>query len=328
MIKYFRLLPKTNIDFVGNRKIFFTISAILMIACLTSVVVKKLNFGLDFTGGTMVQVQFNNDIEIQSIRKALDDSSVKADIQTYVGKNAFSIKVKGSQENVNEVSNNIEAALKSTGVDFIVEGSDFVGPTVGRELAKKAFLAFALAMSAMIVYIGFRFQNIIWGAMAVVALVHDVFLAIGVFSFMQFEIDLVIVAALLTIAGFTVNSTIVVFDRVRENIKLNTKWSTGELLNTSVNETLSRTVITSLTVISATAILLFVGGGVLSNFSLAILIGLISGVYTTACLVTGLVYQWTKDGNYSVKTEEPASSSKAVENSYSSAKKKNKKRHS
>jgi preprotein translocase subunit SecF len=299
-----------------------------MIACLGTLVVKGLNYGLDFTGGTMMQVQFKDNIDIQDIRKALSDEGLTADIQTFVGKNAFSIKVKGGQENVNEVADKIEAGLKSANVDFEVESRDFVGPTVGSFLAKKALFAFVLAMSAMIIYIGFRFQNIIWGAMAVVALFHDVFLAVGVFSFFQFEIDLVIVAALLTIAGFTVNSTIVVFDRVRENIRLNPKWDLKDLLNLSVNETLSRTVITSLTVISATAILYFVGGGVLKNFSLAILIGLISGIYTTVCLVTGLVYQWSKGGNYSSLAGEGASvSSPSNDGGYNSPKKKNKKRH-
>jgi preprotein translocase SecF subunit len=164
--------------------------------------------------------------------------------------------------------------------------------------------------------------------MAVAALFHDVFLAVGIFSFLRLEVDLVIVAALLTIAGFTVNGTIVVFDRVRENIRLNPKWNLKDLLNTSVNETLSRTVITSLTVISATAILFFMGGSVLRNFSLAMLVGLISGIYTTVCLVAGLVYQWTKDGNYSAMAESASAvAPSSSDTGYQSPKKRNKKRH-
>lgn len=299
-MKYFKMLPKTNIDFVGIRKIFFVISGLIMAVCLLSVIFKGLNYGIDFTGGTVMQVGFEKSVDIKDLRAALTEKGIKADIQTFVDRNAFSIKVKGSQEDVNAVSNNIEAALNTLEVPFVVEQKDFVGPTVGNHLAKKAIMAFIFAMAAMVIYIGFRFQNIIWGAMAVVALFHDVFLTVGVFSILQLEVDLVIVAALLTIAGFSVNDTIVIFDRVRENIGLHPKWSIKELLNVSVNDTLSRTVITSLTVIAAAAILYFMGGEVLNNFSFAILIGLISGTYSTMVLVPGLVYQWTKGGNYSV----------------------------
>lgn len=302
-MKYFKILPKTNIDIVGSRKIFFWISGLIMLACLTSVIFKGLNYGIDFTGGTMVQVQFKDNIGIDQVRSALSQKGIKADIQSFVGTNAFAVKVKGAQENVNEVSVNIEEGLKNTGVEFSIEQTDFVGPAVGSVLTKKALFAFCFAMIAMVIYIAFRFQSLIWGAMAVAALFHDVFLTIGVFSLFQLEVDLVIVAAFMTIAGFTVNDTIVIFDRVRENIKLHPKWDIKELLNVSVNETLSRTVITTITVIGATAILYFMGGKVLNNFSLAILIGLTSGTYSSVVLVSGLVYQWTKDGNFSITAQ-------------------------
>ncbi len=322
-MKYFKILPKTNIDFISSRKMFFWISGLLMIACLISVFTKGLNYGIDFTGGTMVQVQFKDNINIDKVRTALTQKGLKADIQTFVGTNSFALKVKGSQENVNEVSANIQEGLGKTGVEFSIEQIDFVGPTIGSHLAKSAIKAFVIAMFAMVVYIAFRFQNPIWGAMAVAALFHDVFLTVGVFSFLQLEVDLVIVAALMTIAGFTVNDTIVIFDRVRENMKLQPKWNTREWLNVSVNETLSRTIITSLTVIGATAILYFMGGKVLNNFSLAILIGLISGTYSSAVLVPGLVYQWTKDGKFSISAEQNVSSNQG----YQEPALKSKKRH-
>ena len=306
-MKYFKILPKTNIDFVGSRKIFFWISGLIMLACLVSVITKGLNFGIDFKGGTMVQVKFNDTINIDQVRSALNQKGIKADIQTFIGTNSFAVKVKGVQENVNEVAVNIQEGLKNTGVDFSIEQTDFVGPAVGSDLAKKALFALVIAMSAMVIYIAFRFQSLIWGAMAVAALFHDVFLTVGVFSFFQLEVDLVIVAAFMTIAGFTVNDTIVIFDRVRENARLNPKWDIKELLNVSVNDTLSRTIITSITVIGATAILYFMGGKVLNNFSLAILIGLTSGTYSSAVLVPGLVYQWTKDGKFSLSSEQAPS---------------------
>ena len=321
-MKYFKLLPKTHIDFVDSRKIFFWISGLIMLACLISVITKGLNFGIDFTGGTMVQVQFKDNISIDQVRSALSQKGLKADIQTFIGTNSFAVKVKGAQEDVNEVSVNIQEGLKNTGVEFTIEQTDFVGPAVGSDLAKKAILAFAIAMAAMVIYIAFRFQSIVWGAMAVAALFHDVFLTIGIFSFFQLEVDLVIVAAFMTIAGFSVNDTIVIFDRVRENTKLHPKWDIKELLNTSVNETLSRTIITSITVIGAAAILYFMGGKVLNNFSLAILIGLTSGTYSTVVLVTGLVYQWTKDGKFSFTSQASASN-----NGYKEPALKNKKRN-
>lgn len=297
-MRYFQLLPKTHFDFIGARKTFFLISGIILLGCIISLCTKGLNLGIDFTGGTMVQVQFEQATDIAQLRNALQKAGINADIQTYVGKNAFAIKVKGKQENVNEVSKNIESALTSTGNKFEIEQTSFIGPTVGNDLAKKAILAFVLALGAMIMYVAFRFQNIIWGAMAVAALFHDILLTVGVFSFFQIEVDLVIVAALLTIAGFSVNDTIVIFDRARENLRLNPKYDLPTLLNVSVNDTLSRTIITSITVIAATAILYVMGGEVLKNFSLALLIGLTSGTYSTVMLVPGLVYQWSKGSNF------------------------------
>ena len=297
-MRYFRLLPKTHINFIGIRKKFFAISGTILLACIGSLIFKGLNLGIDFTGGTMVQVQFQGNTDISELRNALQRQGINADIQTYVGKNAFAVKVKGKQENVNEVAKNIESALKSIGTGFEIEQTSFIGPTVGNDLAKKALLAFGLALLAMILYVAFRFQNIIWGAMAVAALFHDILLTVGVFSFFQIEVDLVIVAALLTIAGFSVNDTIVIFDRARENLRLNPKYDLKTLLNVSVNDTLSRTIITSITVIAATAILYVMGGEVLKNFSLALLIGLTSGTYSTDVLVPGLVYQWSKGSNF------------------------------
>lgn len=322
-MRYFQLLPKTNIDFIGIRKWLFLLSGILMLTCLGSIIFKGMNYGIDFTGGTVMQVHFQAPINIKDIRNALNDQKINADIQSFIGKNTYAIKVKGRQDNVNEVSSKIETALNSTNVAFDVEQKDFVGPAVGSHLAKKAIFAFVLALGAMIIYIGFRFQNIIWGAMAVLALFHDVFLAIGVFSIFNIEVDLVIVAAFLTIAGYSVNDTIVIFDRVRENMHLNPKAKLKELLNLSINETLSRTIITSLTVLGATALLFIFGGDVLRNFSLAMLIGLTSGVYSTIALVAGLVYQWDKSGTYGVVEAAPVPQNTG----FSSPKKVNKKRH-
>jgi preprotein translocase subunit SecF len=321
-MKYFQLLPKTNIDFVGLRKLFFVFSGLIVLACVFSIVTKGMNYGIDFTGGTMVQAQFENGIDISRVRAALSKQNINADIQTFADKNSFAIRIKGSQENINEATDKVKIALDTLEAPFVIAQVSFVGPTVGAHLAKKAIFAFILALGAMIIYIGFRFRNIIWGAMAALALFHDVLVTAGVFSIMRLEVDLVIVAAFLTIAGYSLNDTIVIFDRVRENIKLHPKKDLKDVLNLSVNETLSRTIITSLSVFVAVAILFFMGGEVLHNFSLAMIIGTLAGVYSTVALVIGAVYQFAKDGGYS------ADRAVAVAQSgFENPKRKNKKRH-
>lgn len=145
-MKYFKLLPKTNIDFIGMRKWLFVFSAVLMLACFGSIIFKGMNYGIDFTGGTVMQVHFKAPIDIKDIRSALSEQNINADIQTFIGKNTYAIKVKGSQEDVNDVSSKIETALNSTNVAFDVEQKDFVGPTVGNHLAKKSFFCFRLCL--------------------------------------------------------------------------------------------------------------------------------------------------------------------------------------
>jgi len=322
-MKYFKLMPETHIDFIGIRKWFFLLTGVLMLTSLGAVIFKGINYGIDFTGGTVLQVHFQAPVTTGTIREALAKQGIGAEIQSFVGKNTYSIKVKGRQDNVNEVAVKIETALKSTNVAFDVEQKDFVGPAVGNDMAKKAIFAFVLALGAMIIYIGFRFQNIIWGTMGVLGLFHDVFLTIGVFALFGMEVDLVIVAALLTIAGYSINDTIVTFDRVRENMKLYPKLGLKEQLNLGINETLSRTIITSFTVLAATVLLVIFGGDVLRNFSIAMLVGCTSGVYSTIALVAGLVYQWNKNN---VNPSEPVPA-EANPSGYVNPKKANKKRH-
>jgi len=288
------LLPKTNIDFIKKRFIFFGISIALILASVISLAVKGLNLGLDFTGGTVVQMQFKNPTTVTDLRQALAKAGISAELQSYTDRNAFDIRVKGAQDKVNEIGNRIKDAITAGMPDntYSVEKMDFVGPTVGRDLAKKAIWAIVLSMFGIIVYVAFRFNNPIWGAMGVVALLHDVFIAIGALSITHRQVDLVIVAALLTIAGYSINDTIVIFDRMRENLHINPKMPLGELINLSINETLSRTIITSLTVIAAVAILFFMGGAVINDFAFTMLIGCVTGVYSTIAIATPLVYQW------------------------------------
>jgi preprotein translocase subunit SecF len=291
------LIPKTNIDFVKRRFIFFSISAAFLLAGFISIAIKGINFGLDFSGGTLVQVKFEQKIDTKEVRNALNASNIEAEIQNYTNRNAFAIRVKGSQENVNEIAEKIITALKATKSPFEEERREFVGPAVGRDLAKKGLWAMILSLCGIIIYIAFRFKNPAWGAMGVIAIFHDVLVAVGLLSITNREIDLVILAALLTIAGYSINDTIVIFDRMRENLKNNVRIPLKDLINKSINETLSRTIITSVTVFLAVLILYVMGGTVINNFAFTMLVGTVMGTYSTIAIATPLLYQWQTRGN-------------------------------
>jgi len=288
-----KLIGKTNIDFMGKRKIFYAISFLVILAGIISISIKGLNLGLDFTGGTLLQVKFNEKMEITKLRKILKEGDIDASIREFED-NSYAILIKGKQENVNEYANKIIDIFNKNGIKFIEEKRDFVGPVVGKELTKKAVFAIVLSMFGIVVYIAFRFANPIWGITGVMALLHDVFVAISAMSLTNREIDLVIVAALLTIAGYSINDTIVIYDRMRENLKKFPKMPLKDLLNLSINETLSRTIITVLTVIVVLVVLYFFGGSAINDFAFCMLVGNISGVYSTIAIATSLGYEWQK----------------------------------
>jgi preprotein translocase subunit SecF len=289
-----RILHKTNINFIKLRHIFFAISGAVVLTGIISLSVKGVNLGLDFTGGTMMQVKFDKPVTTGELRAALAAGKVDASIQSFPGDNSFGIKVKGTQENVNEKADLIIAALKDlpNGASFTEEARDYVGPVVGRDLSKKALFAIILSMFGIIVYVAFRFSNPVWGTAGVIGLLHDVFVALTAMSLTNREIDLVIVAAFLTIAGYSINDTIVIFDRMRENMRNFPKMPMGELINLSVNETLSRTIITTMTVFITVLVLFLFGGKAINNFAFCMLVGTVTGVYSTVALCTPMVYQW------------------------------------
>jgi len=289
------LLKKTNFDFIGKRKIFFTISSIICLGVLITLFTKGINLGLDFTGGTLLQVQFEKNISIADVRKALNEHGVDASIQSFSDNNSFQVKVKGPQQDVNAEANKIITALTEGIKDnkFTEEKRDYVGPVVGKDLTKKALFAIVLSMFGIIVYVAFRFSNPVWGTAGVIALIHDVLVALGGLSITGREVDLVVVAALLTIVGFSINDTVVIFDRMRENMRTFPKMPLGQLANVSLNETLSRTIITSLTVLMCILILFLFGGEVINNFAFTMLLGTICGTYSTLGIAVTLVYTWS-----------------------------------
>ena len=248
--------------------------------------------GIDFTGGTMVQVKFSAPVEIAQVREALAATGANSELQTF-GDDSFAISEKSTADEVGVVQTRIEKALDTLNVPYTVEQTNSVGPAVGESMTERALWAILLSLVFIIIYVAFRFSNILWGVSGVIALFHDLFVMAVAFSLTQREIDLVVVAAFLTVAGFSINDTIVIFDRMRENIRLHPKMSFGELINLSVNETLSRTIITTLTVLFALTVLYFFGGEVINSFAFAMLIGCLSGVYSTIALTTPLVYTWS-----------------------------------
>jgi preprotein translocase subunit SecF len=292
------LIKKTNFDFISKRFMFFGFSALLIAAGAASMAVKGLNLGLDFTGGTLLQVKFDSPVTTAQVREAMATAGLETTIQSFTGRNAYQLKVKGTQESVNEIADKMLAGFKTSfpGNAYTEEKRDYVGPVVGRDLAKKALFAFVLSLFGIIIYVAFRFSNPVWGAAGVIALLHDVFVAAGAMSITNREIDLVIVAALLTIAGYSINDTIVIFDRMRENLRMFPKMQLGKLVNTSLNETLSRTLLTNLTVLTVVAVLFFAGGEVINNFAFCMLVGSIFGTYSTIAIATPLVYQWENKG--------------------------------
>lgn len=285
---------KTNIDFIKKIKWALLFSGTLIVAGIISLILKGgPNLGIDFIGGSLIQLKFQNQVNIQEIRSALTQTGLgNVEIQNIPADNVIIIRIKKSNmpsENIlKEVKQNIQNKLPNNG--FIVEQNEMVAPVMGREIYRKALLAVIFSFLGIMIYVNLRFKRGGWGLAGVLALIHDVFITVGFFSFLNKEITLLVVAALLTLAGYSINDTIVVYDRIRENLKLKRGETLYQIFNESINETLSRTMITSLTVLLVALALFFKGGEVLHDFSLALSIGIIIGTYSSIFIASPLVY--------------------------------------
>jgi preprotein translocase subunit SecF len=285
-----------SFDFLKNRRRGYMVSAVLAVVAIGSLVLHKgPNFSIDFTGGTLVQGTFEKPVGLDDIRQALDAAGLgSAELQSVPFQNAVIIRYKSGEAVKEELGTRITEALNKAFTDnkFEMERVEFVGPVVGRHLIKQAMLAIVFSMLGIVLYVAFRFKNWIWGFCGVFALVHDVFLAVGFLSVVNREVSLTVVAALLTLAGYSINDTIVIFDRIRENLRARRKDSLEVLINRSLNETLSRTIITSLTLFLVVLALLFWGGEVIRDFTLALTFGLVVGSYSTLFIATPMLYDW------------------------------------
>ncbi|MDX6768209.1 MAG: protein translocase subunit SecF, partial [Elusimicrobiota bacterium] len=204
-----------NIDWVGKRGVFFAISGVMIAASIAAIATKGFNYAIDFTGGTMVQVTYPQERTLEAVRGDLAKAGYpKATAQSFGGGRSFALYLKGSEENVSVVETFVKAFGEAAGTGLVVDRKEFVGPSVGRHLKKQASMAIVLALLAIIAYVAFRFDNPLWGAAGVASIAHDVTITAGLFAALQVEVDLVIVAAFLTIAGYSINDTIVIFDRM------------------------------------------------------------------------------------------------------------------
>jgi len=274
---------KSDIQFINYFRIFIFISLILIIISIGSIFYKGLNFGVDFKGGTLIELRVENteigigDVRQSFIKMNLGDVNVK---KFGKGKD-YLIKFEQTDKNKENFIENIKTKLsKNLAGNFSFRRVENVGPKVSGELLRSGLIAIVLSLSAMLIYIWIRFE---WqfSLGAIIALIHDVIITIGFFSILEFEINLSIVAAVLTIVGYSMNDTVVIFDRVRENLKKYSSKTINEISNLSINETLSRTIITSLTTLLALLSIFFFGGKILHGFSFAMILGVIFGTYSS-----------------------------------------------
>lgn len=270
-----------NIDFLVWRKIALVLSSIFLLVSLSSLFLKELNWGLDFTGGTLVELSYPNEANIPQIRQNLIQGGFEgAQVANFGSSREVLIKLPGTVSDSlgSEIVSLLSTSNEGKTVDL--RRIEYVGPQIGSELRDDGGTAMLIALAFMMLYIAFRFQSMFAGA-AVIALVHDVIIVVGIFSLIQIEFDLTVLAALLAVIGYSLNDTIVVSDRIRENIRSMDAESTEEIINTSLNQTLGRTLITSLTTLLVLFSLFILGGELIKNFALALIFGVIVGTYSS-----------------------------------------------
>ena len=333
--------PGTKVDFVGKRKIAYSISGALILLSIIALVVKGPRYGIDFAGGSVIQVKFAAPVEIAKIKEGLRSVEIEnATVQSVGDKkdNEYLIRTDAANVSAKEFTPALDKELESaTGTQVDIRRVEMVGPQVGTDLREKALLAMFFSLIFIAIYISGRFEFkwvqsgivalalgggvyaiystglslaiLIWVALvvtlvlfwilglkyalgAIVALIHDVTITVGIFTILEKEFTLTVIAALLTIIGYSLNDTIIVYDRIRENIKKLTKTPLGTIINRSVNETLSRTILTAGTVFVVLVSLFFLGGDIIHDFAFALLVGVVVGTYSSIYVASPIVLSW------------------------------------
>jgi preprotein translocase subunit SecF len=292
----FELIKNVNIDFLGKRKIAGIISGAIILAGLVSLVVHGGPlYSIDFEGGTEIQVLFTESTDVEAVRAVLSEIGYgDAAIRGFGSEDEFLIHVKTATKSDEQVNTIREALASIHGGSYEIRRLETVGPKIGKELRGDMISAVLIAMAGIVIYISIRFQ-FMYAIGALVALIHDVLITLGLFSLLNMEISLSVLAAFLFIVGYSLNDTIVVFDRVRENAKEKRHDSFLSVLNLSLNQTLNRTVITSMTTLTVVLILLFFGGEVIKPFAFALTIGLVVGTYSSIFVASPVVLAWDEN---------------------------------
>jgi preprotein translocase subunit SecF len=293
------IFHKPNIDFIHHRWIPIGASIAVVVLSLVSIATKGFNYSIEFTGGTLIQISFpaGTKADVDGVRKALEKEHVDVEVQSVVADRPTFILREKSTEDEAAVTKFADKTMDVLSKAFtsnppMLDRKDVIGPVVGKDLRTRTLWAIFWSLFGIVCYVAYRFENPIWAIAGVVALFHDVIGVAGLFSFLGLQVDLLIVTALLTIAGYSISDSIVIFDRMREKLHTERGMPLDLLINSSMNETLSRTIITVLTVQIVCVVLLFAGGPVLRDFALAMVVGNILGTYSSIGVAAPLVFEY------------------------------------
>lgn len=297
------LIKDTNINFLGKRKYAFIFSGILAIIGIIAIIQianGRANLGIDFAGGASIQLKFEKPVNIHDVRKAIEEGGVRDfDLQDLPTINKMLIRVKKSEQQLGQASEIIKGIISQKFPDnkYVVDATTVIGPKVGGKLRADAAKAVALATLGILIYIAIRFK-FDFAVGATVATFHDVLAVLAVFFLLGREINLILITALLTVAGYSLTDTVVVFDRIRENMRTKMKEPIESLMNLSINEVLSRTIITSTTVLLTSLALFFFGGEVIHDFALAMILGVIVGTFSSIFVASPVVLLWERNKGF------------------------------
>ena len=284
--------PNSNIDFLGWRKVSIIISIILVIGSLGVIATRGLNYALDFTGGVLVEAGYTNSVEVDQVRAALEAGGFhNAQVQSLGGTRDVSIRLQpqADQKNADKVATDVLTALKARRADVALKRHDFVGASVGAELKSNGIVAIVFVIFGIMIYIGIRFEKR-FAVAAIASEIHDTILTVGFFALTQKEFDLTVLASVLAVVGYSINDKVVVFDRVRELFRMTRKADSYAILNRAINQTLSRTIMTSLTTALAMFALFFFGGPAVHGFALTMLIGIVIGTLSSIFFANPILY--------------------------------------
>lgn len=267
-------------DFTGKKMLWFIISLVIIIPGIISIMINGLNFGIDFAGGNLIQIQFQEEKSVDAIRQRVTEAGITDALVQESDDNSFIIKTKVIDE---AQGKEILSSITQNVGEFEIMRNEGVGPSIGSELRKAGLISLTLALALMVVYITFRFE-LSFAIAAILALCHDVLIIVGIFSILQFEVNSEFIAAVLTVVGYSINATIVIFDRIRENLKSVKKESLENIVNLSIKQTMARSINTTITVLFVVIALLVFGGETIRSFNIVLLAGVVSGLYSSVFL--------------------------------------------